>query len=47
MDNTRDVTQNGQTNVDQEIRIASSLKENTKRRQDDGNNDLADITEME
>ena len=43
MDDTRQPTQNGQTDVDQEVRTTSALQENTQRRQDDGENDLADI----
>lgn len=37
-------TKNSKQNVDAEIGIEATLKENTKRRQDDGKDDLADIT---
>lgn len=43
MDDTRDVTQNGKTNVDEQISAASSLQEDTQRREDDGKDDLADV----
>lgn len=43
MDNTRDVTQNGQTNVNEQVGTTSPLQENTQRRQDDGEDDLADV----
>ena len=33
MDNTRNPTQNGKTDVDQEVAVAASLKEDSKRRQ--------------
>jgi len=44
MDNAGNVTKNGQQNVDEEISIASSLQEDTQRREDDGKNDLADVS---
>lgn len=43
MDDTRDVTQDGQQDVDEEISTASALQEDTDGRQEDGKNDLADI----
>lgn len=43
MDDTRDVTQNRQQDVDEEVGIATALKEDTERREDDGKDDLADI----
>lgn len=43
VDDTRDVTKNGQKDVDKEIGTTSSLKEDTKRRQDDCQNDLEDV----
>lgn len=45
MDDTRNVTQNGQTDVDQQVSTASSLQKNTDRRQDDREDDLANVTE--
>jgi len=44
VDDTRNPTQDGQTNVDQEVRAASALQEDAQRRQDDGEDDLADVT---
>ena len=43
VDDTRDVAQDCQEDVDEEIGIATALKEDTKRWEDDGENDLADI----
>ena len=39
----RNVTKNGQQDVDEEISVASALEEDTQRRQDDGKEDLADV----
>jgi hypothetical protein len=44
VDNTGNPTKDGQTDVDQEVSTASALQEDTQRRQDDGEDDLADIT---
>lgn len=43
VNDTRNVTQNRQTDVDQKVSTASALQEDTQRRQDDGKNDLADV----
>lgn len=43
MDDTRNVTQNREEDVDQEVRVAAALKKDTERRKEDGKNDLADI----
>lgn len=43
VDDTRNVTQDGEQDVDAEVGTTSSLEENTKRREDDGKNDLADV----
>ena len=43
VDDTRDVTQDRQEDVDEEVGIATSLKEHTERREDDGKDDLADV----
>ena len=43
VDDTRNVTKDGEQDVDQEISSTSSLEENTDRRKEDGKNDLADI----
>lgn len=47
MDNAREVTQAGQEDVDQQINAATTLEENTERREDDGKNDLANVTSSE
>lgn len=44
MDDTGNVTQNGQTDVDEEVSSAAAFEEHSKRREDDGEDDLADIT---
>lgn len=44
MDDTGDPTQDGQTDVDQEVSTTSALQEDTQRGQDDGEEDLADVT---
>lgn len=44
VDDTGDPTQDGQTDVDQEVSTTSALQEDTQRRQDDGEEDLADVT---
>lgn len=36
-------TQDGEEDVDEEIGTASTLEENSERREDDGNDDLADV----
>ena len=43
MDDTRNITQYCQENVDEEVGIATALEENTKRREEDGEDDLADV----
>lgn len=43
MNDAGNVTKDGQQNVDEEIGTATTLKEDTKRREDDGKDDLADI----
>ena len=44
VNDTGNPTQDGQTDVDQEIRAATTLQEDTQRGQDDGEDDLADVT---
>lgn len=44
VDDTGQPTQDGQTNVDQEISTTSALQEDTQRRQDDGEDNLANVT---
>lgn len=39
----RNVTKDGQQDVDEEIGIAAALEEDTQRRKDNGKEDLADI----
>lgn len=43
MDNSRDVTQDGEQDVDEQVGTASALEEDTQRRQEDGKDDLADV----
>lgn len=45
MDDTGNVTKDGKEDVDQEICAAATLKEHTKRREDDGKNNLDDVAE--
>ena len=44
VNDTGNPTQDGQTDVDQEIRAAATLQEDTQRGQDDGEDDLANVT---
>ena len=44
VDDTRNVTQDGQQDVDAQVGAAATLEEDTKRRQKDGEDDLADVT---
>jgi hypothetical protein len=43
MNDTGKVSQDGQTDVDQEVGTTSSLQENTQRGEDDSDDDLADV----
>lgn len=43
MDDARDVTKDGQQDVDEQISSASALKENTDRWNNDRNDDLDDV----
>lgn len=43
MDDTRNVTKDGQNNVDEEVGIAASLEEHSERWEDDGEDDLDDV----
>lgn len=47
MDDTREVTQDCEKDVDQEVCTAASLEEDTDGRQNDGKNNLADIASGE
>jgi hypothetical protein len=47
MDDTRHVAENRKQGVDEEVGMATSLKENTKRRENDGKNDLADVAALD
>lgn len=47
MDDTREVTQNRQEDIDQEVAAAATLEEYAERRQNDGNDDLADVAEAQ
>lgn len=45
VNDTRNPTQDGQTDVDEEVGAASALQEDTQRGQDEGQDELADVTE--
>jgi len=40
---TRNVTEDGQENADEDLSTASSLEEDTERREDNGEDDLDDV----
>jgi hypothetical protein len=44
MDNPRDVTQNCQTDIDEQVSTTSSLQKDTERREENGQDNFADIT---
>lgn len=44
MDDPRDVTQNCQTDIDEQVSTTSSLQKDTERREEDGQDNFADIT---
>jgi hypothetical protein len=43
VDDTGDVTEDGEEDVDAEVGTATALEEDTQRRQDDGKDNLADV----
>jgi hypothetical protein len=43
MDDAGNVTEDGQQNVDEQVAATTTFKEDTQGRQDDGNDDFADI----
>jgi hypothetical protein len=43
MNDTREITQDSEYNVDAEVSAATTLEEDSQRRQDDGEDDLADV----
>jgi hypothetical protein len=45
VNDTGNVTEDGEEDVDQEIRAATALEEDTERWEDDGKDDLADVAE--
>ena len=47
MNDAGNITQNRQQNVDQDIGTASTLKEDTKRWQDDGEDDFEQVAALE
>lgn len=47
MNDSGNVTKNCQEDVDEEVSTATTLKEDTKRRKNDGKNDLADVACLE
>lgn len=44
MNDTRNPTQDGQTDVDEEVSATATLQEDTQRGEDDGKDDFADVT---
>ena len=47
VDNSGNVTKDGQQDVDEEVGTTAALKEDTKRRKEDGDDDLDDVAEIE
>jgi hypothetical protein len=47
VDDSGNVTKDGQQDVDEEVGTATALKEDTKRREEDGNDDLDDVAARE
>lgn len=45
VNDTRNVTQDGQQDVDEEVCAATTLKEDSERGQENGDNDLDDVSE--
>lgn len=45
VDDSGNVTKDGQQKVDEEVSTATTLEEDTKRREDDGDDDLDDVAE--
>lgn len=43
MDNTRDVTQDREQDVDEQVGAAATLQEDSQRGEEDGKNDLEDV----
>jgi len=43
VNDSRNVSQDGEEDIDEEIRVATTLKENTEWREQDGEDDLDDI----
>lgn len=43
MDDTGNVTQDGEQDVDEQVGTASALEEDTQRGQENGKDDLADV----
>jgi len=47
MDNAGDVAKDGEQDVDQKVSAAATLEEDTKRREDNGDDDLQDVASSE
>jgi len=45
VDDSGNVTKDGQQDVDEEVSTTAALEEDTKRREDDGDDDLDDVAE--
>lgn len=43
MDDAGQITKNGQKNIDEEVGAAAALEENANRREDDGEDDFANV----
>jgi hypothetical protein len=43
MDDTRDITENGQANVNEQVGTTSALQEDAQWREDNGKDDLANV----
>jgi hypothetical protein len=43
VDDTRNVTEDGEQDVDEEIRVAAALEEDTDGREEESKNDLAEV----
>ena len=44
VDDTRDITQDGEKDVNEQVASTSTFEEDTQRWEDDGNDDFADIS---
>jgi hypothetical protein len=47
MDNAWDVTEDGEQDVDEQVAAATALQEDTKRWQEDSDDDFADVARIQ